>query len=348
MSARSAILVMAGLLTLTATSLMAPRVEAQAAGDLVNRISRLEAEIRDLQRHLFAGGDKPLPTVTSTPVQSGSGSAAAGGVDPARTEIRLQQLEAQMRNLTGKVEEVDFNLGQLSERINDLVAGVDRRLAALEAGGSGTAPVGGAAGGQPAGTTSGDTGSSGTADDGARSGVLGYLNQDDMRKLEGARNAEQQSQPPSSGQQSASAPAQPPASDGPVLPEGDAATQYKHAFGYVMRHDYQSAERAFQEFVAAHGEDPLAGNAMYWLGETYYVRGNFADAAVTFAEGYEKYPGSPKTADNLLKLGFSLARLDRKDDACVAFAQLRDEFPNASQTIKRRALDERKRIGCQG
>ena len=87
---------------------------------------------------------------------------------------------------------------------------------------------------------------------------------------------------------------------------------------------------------------------MYWLGETYYVREKFAEAAVTFAEGYEKHPGSPKTADNLLKLGFSLARLQRSEDACVALAQLSDEFPNASTTIKRRAMTEGKRIGCKG
>ena len=33
--------------------------------------------------------------------------------------------------------------------------------------------------------------------------------------------------------------------------------------------------------------DPLAGNAVYWLGETYYARRQFADAAVTFADGYQ-------------------------------------------------------------
>jgi tol-pal system protein YbgF len=180
------------------------------------------------------------------------------------------------------------------------------------------------------------------------------LNQEDLRNLEAGRRAAGQAVSPASGTADASSPrtetasvvaSAPPA--GPVLPEGTASTRYQHAFGYLMRHDYDTAERAFTEFIQAHGDDPLAGNAVYWLGETYYVRKKFAKAAVTFAEGYEKYPASPKTADNLLKLGFALARLRRAEDACVALAQLRDEFPNASTTIKRRAMTEGKRIGCK-
>ena len=34
--------------------------------------------------------------------------------------------------------------------------------------------------------------------------------------------------------------------------------------------DYPAAEAAFKEFVEAHPKDPMAGNAQYWLGETYY------------------------------------------------------------------------------
>jgi tol-pal system protein YbgF len=336
---------------------------AQSTNDMVNRIKRLEAEISDLQRHLFAEKSKPAPVVSSTSVQETTltpkpGASSAVSSTAARTKIRLQQLEAQMRNLTGKVEELDFKVTQFISRIDTLVADLDTRFAVLE-GTSGKRGKPADAAGGLAGSGSSDptTGGlyAGAAVDKPKKGILGYLNQKDLRQIEAGRR-ETQPKAAAETQQALAAPGQtdavPQGQDArqaaPILPEGDSATRYKHAFSYLMRHDYDTAESAFREFVDGNGDDPLAGNAMYWLGETYYVREMFAKAAVTFAEGYEKYPGSPKTADNLLKLGFSLARLKRTDDACVALAQLADEFPNASATIKRRALTEGNRIDCKG
>ncbi len=95
-----------------------------------------------------------------------------------------------------------------------------------------------------------------------------------------------------------------------------------------------------------HPEDPLAGNAKYWLGETFYVRGDFRNAAVTFAEGFQRYPDSTKAPDNLLKLGMSLAQLEKKDDACGAFGELLKRYPDATASILQRATRERERLGC--
>ena len=90
----------------------------------------------------------------------------------------------------------------------------------------------------------------------------------------------------------------------------------------------------------------MAGNAKYWLGETYYVRGNYQQAAVTFAEGFETYPDNPKAPDNLLMLGMSLASLGSKDDACNTVQVLQDRYADASATIIQRARQESQRIGC--
>ena len=62
--------------------------------------------------------------------------------------------------------------------------------------------------------------------------------------------------------------------------------------------------------------DPLAGNAQYWIGETYYVRGQYKNAADAFLKGYKKYKSSEKAPDTLLRLGMALAELGQKDAAC--------------------------------
>ncbi len=110
--------------------------------------------------------------------------------------------------------------------------------------------------------------------------------------------------------------------------------------------DYPGAEAALKAFVEQHPKDPMAGNAQYWLGETYYARSRYIEAASAFAEGYKRYPKSAKAADELLKLGMALARANQKQNACVALAQLDHDFPNPGAAVKEHAAAEKKRLGC--
>jgi len=101
-----------------------------------------------------------------------------------------------------------------------------------------------------------------------------------------------------------------------------------------------------KSFVEQHPTDPMAGNAQYWLGETYYTRNRFLEAASAFAEGYKRYPKSAKAADDLLKLAMALGRANQKQNACVALAQLDHDFPKPGAAIKDHAAAEKKRLGC--
>lgn len=131
-----------------------------------------------------------------------------------------------------------------------------------------------------------------------------------------------------------------------ALPDGTPKDQYDYAFDILRQADYARAERALRMFLEANASDDLAGNAQYWLGETYYVRGDFQQAAVEFLSGYQTYPSSTKAPDNLLKLGLSMARLGQTDGACTALTRLATEYPSANDTIRRRAQTERARLKC--
>lgn len=131
-----------------------------------------------------------------------------------------------------------------------------------------------------------------------------------------------------------------------ALPVGTPKEQYDYAFDILRQADYASAETALRMFLEANASDDLAGNAQYWLGETYYVRGDFEQAAVEFLSGYQTYPSSAKAPDNLLKLGLSMARLGQTDGACTALTRLATEYPSANDTIRRRAQTERARLKC--
>ena len=119
------------------------------------------------------------------------------------------------------------------------------------------------------------------------------------------------------------------------LPAGSASAQYNAAFGLLKQADYPAAEEALKTFIAQHPKDPLAGSAQYWLGETYYARGRYAEAASAFAEGYKNYPKGTKAADDLLKLGMSLA--PRQPEA----ERLRGVRPAGSRLPQPGKLDQR-------
>ncbi len=130
------------------------------------------------------------------------------------------------------------------------------------------------------------------------------------------------------------------------LPKGTPKEQYEYAFDFLKKTDYPAAESALKQFVNTHPADPLASNAQYWLGETFFVRNNFSDAATQFLTGYQKYPKSPKAPDYLYKLGVSLSKLNKTKEACAAFARFQSEYPTATGALKGRVSDERQRLKC--
>lgn len=57
--------------------------------------------------------------------------------------------------------------------------------------------------------------------------------------------------------------------------------------------NYEEAGQAFQEFLQLYPQQELAGNAAYWLGESYYARKDYQRSAQIFAR-IKNYPGSSK------------------------------------------------------
>ncbi len=131
------------------------------------------------------------------------------------------------------------------------------------------------------------------------------------------------------------------------LPDGPAKVQYDYAFDFLKRNDYARGETALREFLKRNPKDQLAGNAQYWLGETFYVRGNFQQAAVEFMAGYQTFPKNAKGPDNLLKLGLSLEKLNQNDGACKALGLIAKEYPAAPDQVRNATKTERTKLKCK-
>jgi tol-pal system protein YbgF len=293
------------------------------------RLDRLERDLSMLQRQVYnQSGDAPE-------MGAESGNAAA-------VEIRMERLEQQMRDLTGRLEEVANQLDQLRQRIAQINGDTDLRPSqgvppapAFRPAGPG--PTGGALASRRAAVAP-----SAAPDAGPEAATL---------TPPGAPA------PPENGTLTPPMPLLPRPADlgetggpnpsaGDVLPSGSVSAQYNFAFGLLKEADYPAAEQALRAFVRQHPDSRLAGNAQFWLGETYYARGQYSAAASAFAEGYRRYPTGPKATEDLLKLGMALARAGERHNACLAFAQLDHAFPHSGGFVKTRATAERKRLDC--
>ena len=136
----------------------------------------------------------------------------------------------------------------------------------------------------------------------------------------------------------------------PAAPAGNTAgadQAYNDAFKLLQDGDYAGAERGFKTFVQRYPQHVLAGNAEYWLGETYYARRDYQSAATAFAEGYKVYKTSPKGPDNLLKLGVTLSASGVASPMPVpSSSRFNQDYPKATDLQKRRVDQERQRNGC--
>ena len=330
--------------------------------ELLNRVDRLQRELTTLQRHVYQG--KTPPAAAGQPLP-----AAPTPSDPrtaARHSIRIAQLEGEISRLTGKLEEFDFALRRIEGRLDKLVVDLDQRLAELEGG----APP--PAGAEPPPLASPNANlplrppslpepttaapppapPAGTVPPPPRPvasqpGVLGTIPKDLAVTNSRGPATVPPAPPPANATPPATAsvaPSQPPA----VLPQGTPQSQYDYALSLMLKQqDFARAEQGLRAFVRQHPQDKLTGNAQYWLGETYYVRQSYQDAAFAFAEGYQRYPKSGKAPDSLLKLGMSLSRMEKLREACTAFSRFLSKYPKANARLKARIDRERRKAKCR-
>ncbi|MCM0021586.1 MAG: tol-pal system protein YbgF [Tagaea sp.] len=305
---------------------------------LMDRMDRLQRDMDVMQRNL-ARGTTGAPAPSAAPAAPIAGGAPSSGF-VEQTEVRLSQLEGQMRELTGKLEESLFRSTQLQQRLDKLIGDVDFRLGQLERGG---AP---AASAPPAPAAEPPTAAAVQAP--PRAGANVAPGEQRLVLVPGQPATGPQ---PAQQAQAGGAPA---AAAGQVaLPAGTPEVQYEFAYGLYQqavqdRGDFGRAETALRQFIAANGQHRLAGDAQYWLGETFYARRDWNAASREFAAQFRAYPQNAKAPDSLLRLGQSLGQLNRRTDACGTLSELDRRYPNASQSIKIAATRERQRLQCPG
>jgi tol-pal system protein YbgF len=132
-----------------------------------------------------------------------------------------------------------------------------------------------------------------------------------------------------------------------VAPPGNTPRDhYDLGAGYIQRKDYALAEQTFRQFLQRYPSDRLAADAQFWLGESQFQRQMYREAADSFLAISTKYETAAKAPDSLLRLGQSLAALGEKETACATFAEVGRKYPRAALNVRQGVEREQKRVKC--
>ncbi len=114
----------------------------------------------------------------------------------------------------------------------------------------------------------------------------------------------------------------------------DAKRAYDAAMALVNAHRNDEALDALTAFLVKWPDHPYADHAMYWRGECYYARGDYAAALTEFEGVVARFPAGAKAPDALLKSGLSELKLGHAAQGKVDFERLAKEYPQ-SDAVRR-------------
>lgn len=168
-----------------------------------------------------------------------------------------------------------------------------------------------------------------------------YLDLDGrMNRLEtGAPPADGTSAPPAAPAKpakpaapSASTKDRPPAvygDKGALAKNADERAAYDAAFNALKGGDYVESSRLFQAFVETYPDGVYAPNALYWLGESYYVTQNYQLAQLQFQALLDRFPTHDKAPGAMLKVGLSQFGLKQVEAAERTLAEVSSKYPGS-------------------
>lgn len=293
---------------------------AQEVGNqaMSDRLDQLEQEVMVLQRQVARSGNSGDENSAVPPTD------AATGTDAASMQVQLGNMQDEIRKLRGSLEENQFQVKQLNDKLDKLQKDTEKRLSDMSsAQPAAAAPKPGA----PLINTAAPEEHIDT------SGESHEIKEGDIANA------------PEPGKTTA----------GSGVLEKPSGTEnfdsprdeYNYAFRMLNQTQYDDAAKYFKKFISDYPKDPLIGNAYYWLGQTYYTRHDYVKAADNFRQGFEVLPGGPKAADNLLMLSMSLSATNKDKEACVVLGQISVKFKDSEPSVVKKAQAEYNRIGCK-
>lgn len=296
--------------------LLAGAGNVHAQSNVEGRVTKLEGEMRAVQRKVFPGGGAGgyLQPQVEAPTMSEAmpGTPATSAV--ADLSSRVASLESQLATLTGQVEQTGFRTRQVQDAFDAYRRATDTRLKALEAGG-----------GTP----------------GAATAVDRATDDEPLGDPAVTRPPLRTPTRPSGIARPASATVAPAVetdrADRPntavatvAKPDTGDATEDAYTYGFRLwqAKRYAEAQAQLKKVAAAGPSAKRFSFAQNLLGRAYLDDGKPSLASMAFYDNYKKAPDGERAPESLYYLAQALVKLNKPADACKVYDELSDVYAN--------------------
>lgn len=258
------------------------------------------------------GGGYPGQSTYGTP---------AGNSDGAIFEVlgRLEQLQSEVQQLRGLVEEQAQTITDLERKQGNMYSDLDDRIQALTTAAGASAGQSATAQPQPAPSTAGTS---------AATPVAGAVSTPAPAPAATAAPAQ-------------SVPAQPPVTPAPVVENkptaaapssasGNEKERYQQAYDTLRNGHNAQAVNMFEGLLADFPAGEFADNAQYWLAEAHKINRDYDKARAAFSRVVSQYPNSSKVPDALLKLGYIESDLQNQAKARDYLTRVVTSYPGTT------------------
>ncbi|MCX7095151.1 MAG: tol-pal system protein YbgF [Methylobacter sp.] len=240
------------------------------------------------------------------PVIDNSMYPAAGEVSAVRPSSpnalfemmgRLEQLQAEVQQLTGKVEEQANLIAEMKKSQNTMYSDFDERMQNLEKKAEGV-----------------------------------KLTSAESVPVQEVQPEAKAAEPPVATPAATPEVNKPlPAQKQDAVPaSGDEKQQYQQAYEALRNGHTAQAIAEFNALLSKNSKNEFANNAQYWLGEAYRVNQDIDAARKAFNSVIENYPGSSKVPDALLKLGYIEVEQKNPVKAREYLTRVTTDFPGST------------------
>ena len=132
-----------------------------------------------------------------------------------------------------------------------------------------------------------------------------------------------------------------PAPAAPVVAGGSPQRLYNTAWADYASGQWALAVTGFEAYVSTYPRSEMTDDAAFYIGETYFLQGDFQDAVAAYEQVVLHYPNGDKVPEAAYKRGLAFDRLGEPDRARESFELVVTSYPDSRMAALAQQLLDR-------